>query len=349
MALIYDMVTAPNLAGYWNTSQANVETTLGERAFPAKKQLGLKLAFIKGAAGLPVVLRASAFDTEATLRERMNVTLNEEEMPYFKEGIVVKESDRQQLNLIAQTGNQALIDTIIESIFDDESRLLSGAHARLQAMRFQVLATGKIGIISNGVARDIDYGVADANKGAVKTAWSDAANATPLADISKAMDALAATGAKAEVLILNSKTFAEIKAAKSTLYAIKPTAPDTAGVTNRELTSYLESEYGLAVAIENGTYKDDDGVTKKFYPDGRVTLAPNGALGKTVFGTTPEESDLLGGNSDAAKVSIVDTGIAVTTIKHADPVNVETKVSMIALPSFERLDEVYMLSTVPQA
>ena len=323
MALIYDMVTAPNLAGYWNASQANVDATLGERAFPAKKQLGLKLTFIKGAAGLPVVLRASAFDTEATLRERMNVTLNEEEMPYFKEGIVVKESDRQQLNLIAQTGNQALID--------------------------QVLATGKIGIISNGVARDIDYGVADANKGAVKTAWSDAANATPLADISKAMDALAATGAKAEVLILNSKTFAEIKAAKSTLYAIKPTAPDVAGVTNRELTSYLESEYGLAVAIENGTYKDDDGVTKKFYPDGRVTLAPNGALGKTVFGTTPEESDLLGGNSDAAKVSIVDTGIAVTTIKHADPVNVETKVSMIALPSFERLDEVYMLSTVPQA
>ena len=284
----------------------------------------MKLTFIKGAAGLPVVLRASAFDTEATLRERMNVTLNEEEMPYFKEGIVVKESDRQQLNLIAQTGNQTLIDTIIEGIFDDESRLLSGAHARLQAMRFQVLATGKIGIISNGVARDIDYGVADANKGAVKTAWSDAANATPLADISKAMDALAATGAKAEVLILNSKTFAE-------------------------MTSYLESEYGLAVAIENGTYKDDDGVTKKFYPDGRVTLAPNGALGKTVFGTTPEESDLLGGNSDAAKVSIVDTGIAVTTIKHADPVNVETKVSMIALPSFERLDEVYMLSTVPQA
>lgn len=68
-----------------------------------------------------------------------------------------------------------------------------------------------------------------------------------------------------------------------------------------------------------------------------------------MFGTTPEESDLLGGNSDSAKVAIVDTGIAVTTIKHADPVNVETKVSMIALPSFERLDEVYMLSTVPEA
>lgn len=347
MALIYDLVTAQNISGYWNTTLEDVDATLGERAFPASKQLGLKLAFIKGAAGLPVVLRASAFDTEATLRERMNVTLNEEEMPFFKEAMVVKEHDRQQLNLIAQTGNKALTDTIINGIFDDTTRLLNGARARLEAMRFSVLATGKIGIISNGVARDIDYGVADTNKGSVETAWSDP-EATPLEDIAKAVDALAETGGKAEVLILNSKTLAEIKKAKSTILAIKPLAPTGAGVTTREVTDYLESEFGIGVAVENGTYKDDDGKTKKFYPDGHVTLAPNGALGKTVFGTTPEESDLMGGNTDNAKVAIVEDGIAVTTIKHADPVNVETKVSMIALPSFERLDEVYMLATTPQ-
>lgn len=347
MALIYDLVTAPNLKGFWDTRQEEAIPTLGEKAFPAKKQLGLKLAFIKGAAGLPVVLRASAFDTEATLRERMNVTLNEEEMPFFKEAMVVKEHDRQQLNLIAQTGNQALTNTITKGIFDDTTRLLSGAKARLEAMRMQVLATGKIAIISNGVARDIDYGVSKTNKGSVKTAWSDP-DANPLEDISQAIDKLSETGAKPEVIILNSKTFGEIKKAKSTLLAIKPLAPTGANVTTREVTEYLETELGVKVAFENGTYKDDDGVTKKFYPDGHVTLAPNGALGNTVFGTTPEESDLMGGNTDSTKVSIVETGIAVTTIKHADPVNVETKVSMIALPSFERLDEVYMLSTTPE-
>jgi len=37
-----------------------------------------------------------------------------------------------------------------------------------------------------------------------------------------------------------------------------------------------------------------------------------------------------------AEVSIVKQGLAVTTTKEDDPVNVKTKVSMIGLPSFER-------------
>ena len=42
----------------------------------------------------------------------------------------------------------------------------------------------------------------------------------------------------------------------------------------------------------------------------------------------------------AANVTITDTGVAVCTSKKVDPVNVDTKVSMIYLPSFEGIDEV---------
>ena len=69
---------------------------------------------------------------------------------------------------------------------------------------------------------------------------------------------------------------------------------------------------------------------------------PSGALGSTWFGTTPEEADLIGGNTDA-EVSIVNTGVAVTTLVIPHPVNVETIVSEIVLPSFERLNECYAL------
>lgn len=347
MPLIYDTVTASNLAGYWNARQQEVDATIGEKFFPARKQLGLKLALVKGSAGLPVVLKPSAFDTKATLRERMNVTLDEQEMPFFKESLLVKEQDRQQLNVIAQTGNQALVDTIVSGIFDDNAALLAGAHARLEAMRMQVLATGKIGVISNGVAQDFDYHVDPAHKGTTKIAWTDLATSTPLADIETAVSALAELGSTAEVIILNSKTLSQIKNAKSTLALIKPTAPDAAAVKKSELFDYLESELGLTVVVKNQTYKDVDGVVKKYYPDGHITLAPNTELGETVFGTTPEESDLLVGSVTNAKVEIVDTGIAVTTTTKTDPVNVETKVSMIALPSFKNLDDVYMLTTVP--
>ncbi|MGZ7279945.1 major capsid protein, partial [Streptococcus pyogenes] len=75
----------------------------------------------------------------------------------------------------------------------------------------------------------------------------------------------------------------------------------------------------------------------------------NGNLGYTVFGTTPEQSDLLGGEATDANVSIVETGIAITTTKTTDPVNVQTKVSMIALPSFERLEEVHIINGLQDA
>lgn len=348
MPLIYDIVTAPNIAGYWNTKQAKVDASVGEKVFPAQKQLGLKLAFVKGASGRPVVLKPSAFDTKATLRERLSVTLSEEEMPFFKESMLVKEADRQQLNLIAQTGNQTLIDTITRGLFDDTTTLLTGARAQLEAMRMQVLATGKIAVIGNGVPQDFDYGVDDDHKSAAKVAWSDKDTATPLADLDTAISALENLGGRAEVAYMNSTTFAQLKNAKSTTTAIKPLAPAGAIATAQEVKDYLSDNYGLTVVIKSGTYKDSDGKVKKYFPDGHVTLAPNAALGRTVFGTTPEESDLMGGNAGAT-VNIVDTGIAVTTTKKTDPVNVETKVSMIALPSFENLDDCFMFSTTPDA
>ena len=63
------------------------------------------------------------------------------------------------------------------------------------------------------------------------------------------------------------------------------------------------------------------------------------------MGTTPEESDLM--NSLGANVSIVDNGVAVTTSQTVDPVNVETKVSMVSLPSFEQADKIVIVDVTP--
>ncbi|HEO2872646.1 TPA: major capsid protein [Streptococcus agalactiae] len=343
MALIYDVVTSENIKGFYNNQQANVDLTLGEKAFPAKQQLGLKLSFIKGAAGKPVSLKAAAFDTKVPLRDRMSVELLDEEMPYFKEAMLVKEADRQQLNVLAQTKNQELIDTVLATIFNDNSTLITGAKARLEAMRMEVLSSGKIHIKSNGVMKDIDYGLADGQKTKADAVWSDKDKSNPLADIEKAIETATERGYVPEAIILNSKTFSYIKNSASTLKAIKPLAPTGATVTKTDLKAYLSEELGLEVLLKDGVFVGDEGTAKKYFPDGIATLVPNGNLGYTVFGTTPEQSDLLGGQATDANVSLVETGIAVTTTKTSDPVNVQTKVSMISLPSFERLDEVQII------
>ena len=80
-------------------------------------------------------------------------------------------------------------------------------------------------------------------------------------------------------------------------------------------------------------------------PSDTMVMFPDGDLGRTWFGTTPAESDLMSGS--AANVSITDTGVAVVTVTKTDPVNVETIVSMICLPSFEMADQVYIMDTEP--
>ncbi|HFI0463815.1 TPA: major capsid protein [Streptococcus suis] len=339
MVLIHEQITAANIGGFYNAVTQGVNETLGQRLFPVRKQLGLDLSFIKGAMGRAVALRPSAFDVKTTLRDRMSIDITTEEMPFFKEGLLVKERDRQELNTVAMTGNQTLIDTVLKRIFDDEVTLIQGAKARLEAMRMQVLATGRLAVNANGVALDYDYGVSEANRGKAETPWSEV-GATPLADIESAIEALENLGGKADVMVLNSVTFNQLKNAESTLNVINPVTK--AKPTRNQVFDYLSSNYDIQLEIVNDTYVDDDGQVKKFYPDGYVSFVPNATLGATVFGTTPEESDLV--SSQVANVSVVETGIAVTTVKENDPVNVLTKVSMIALPSFEGINQVYFLN-----
>lgn len=339
MPLIKDEFKAANVAGYYTAASEGVDQTVGQKLFPVRKQQGLNLSFIKGAKNKPIVLRPSAFDVKATFRDRMTIQMNEMQMPYFKEAMAIKEEDRQQLLIVEQTGNQGLIDQVVNTIMNDQVQLVTGAHARLEAMRMQVLATGKLAVNFNGVAWDYDYGVADTNKGDATAPWAEA-TAKPLEDIMNAVAALEELGSKAEIIVMNSKTFALLKNAQATIDTINPLTK--VKVTNNQLNTYLNDEYGIAVQVINETYIDDDGEVKKYFPDGAVTIMPNMAVGNTVFGTTPAEADLTSGQN--LNVALVDTGIAVVSETTTDPVNTQTIVSMVALPSFEGVDLVYMLN-----
>jgi hypothetical protein len=112
-------------------------------------------------------------------------------------------------------------------------------------------------------------------------------------------------------------------------------------LTDAMLKIYFQTKLGLSIAVYNKKYALQDGSSNLFYPDDKFTLFPDGNLGNTYFGTTPEESDLMAGGTDA-QVQIVNTGVAITTIKNPHPVNIETIVSEIAMPSFEAIDSVFI-------
>ena len=266
-------------------------------------------------------------------------------MTFFKESMVVDEKMRQQLNTLLQTQNEALIRSIIAKIFDDEIKLIKAAYETVERVRMQLLTTGTITLASNGQGYTYDYGMPEENKITVSTAWI-ANNADPVKDISDAQDIARRKGRKLTRAMCNSnclKALLNNTNIKNTLYVF---ANGNISITVNDVRKYIEERTGITIYVNDNGYVNEAGVFTKYFADDIFVLMPDGALGETHYGTTPEESDLMTG-ATKAEVSLVNNSVAVTTVKEEDPVNVMTKVSMVMLPSFEQADGVFILDVDP--
>ena len=343
---IFDLVTAQHIADYYTNNPSNAIPYLGATLFPSKKQLGLDLSWIKGHNGLPVALKPSAFDAKATVRDRVGVKEVLTEMPFFRESMRIGEKDRQKLNVAAMAANKAMMQPLIDRIYDDAGNLVAGAEVQAERMRMQLLSTGKIAIVDeNRMNHDYDYNHSSDHKETLltDTRWSQTQTATPVQDIQRWQDKVEDnTGVRPTRAVCTRKTWNYLMANKSIRLDMDPSGGTNRIMTDAMLTQYLVQKLGLSVAVYNKKYEIDlGGAVQQFFPDDVFSLLPDSALGSTYFGTTPEESDLMTGNTDA-QVSIVNTGVAITTTKEVHPVNVMTIVSAIALPSYEKIDTVFI-------
>lgn len=342
---IYDLVTAPDIVAYWETMTQDRAPYMFETAFPAEKKLGLDLSYIKGSSGLPLVLNTSAFDVKAVPRNRIGFERLQAQMPFFKESLAIDEQTRQELNMVLQTGNQVYIDTIMNRIFADTVQLLESAAVTRERMRTQAITTGALILASNGQEYNYNYQVPDSHKFTAKT-FSDV-DFDIVNYINSCLDKIEDdTGVRPTEAVISRRTMAIFLAnnvLKKNIYVLT----NGVGTINQQnAISYIRDQTGITLHVYTKRYKDETKTTQQFIPDNTVVLYPDGDLGKTWFGTTPEESDLMTGSS--ANVAITDVGVAVTTMKREDPVNVETKVSMICLPSFEQADQIAIIDITPE-
>lgn len=341
---IFDLVAAQEIVAYWEELVQDEAPYPCEELFPDDKKRGLKLSWLKGSKGLPVVLKTSAFDVHAIPRPRIGFEKLSAEMPFFKESMYIDEELRQELNMVLETGNQAYIDSVMNRIFDDEMQLLRGARASRERMRMMALTTGVVSMANNGQAFTYDYQIPATHKSTVTTSWSSVSTADPIEDMRQAKELIADdTGAVITRAMCDGVTWRNIRNNENIQKKIYVLSNGVGSISDDRLRQYILDEVGISVVVNDKRYKDEAGQELKFMPTNTFVMFPDGMLGKTWFGTTPEESDLMASN--VANVSITDTGVAVTTIQKADPVNVETKVTQICLPSFEEADKVYILDT----
>lgn len=330
---IFDIVTPANIVTYWNETKADQSTYLSDFLFPKQQVMGLEINKISGFAGLPVTLKPSAFDTQATFRDRQTVELQKSKMPFFRERMKIDEETRQKIMAIS---NDKLLDGIVRNIFDDTNNLIRGARAQRERMAMELISTGKINVVGNGVSLSYDYKLNRKQKAKASVKWEDTENSKPLEDLMNWVDQFRTDFRVAlGYAVMTTKTFNMIKASKEVKQALYPNAVNAPLVTSAEVKDAIQKFTGLTVLINDNSYRDTVGGTPKtFFPDDVVSLLPvgNGVIGTMYMGTTPEEADLL--NKQNNKVMIVDSGVSIYTRTIEHPVNVETIVSQICLPSF---------------
>lgn len=349
-----ELFTPQAVAANFIDDPSNAIPFLGATLFPDRKKAGLDLSWIKGSHGLPISLKPSNFDTKATFRDRVGVSKLETEMPFFREGALLKEKDRQEI-LRAQDSKDPFAQAVLDHIYDDTNELIAGANVVPERMRMQLLApdSGNLGIsiVANDVSYVYNFDPNSTWKGSnyteITTAadkWNVPATADPLKNLQTIQDAIDdATGSRPDTAIMSRATFNYLlNSAKVQGAILAQNLTANVFLTDALVRQAIASILGIDIIVYTKKFRDESKTTHQFYPDNYVTLLNRGAsLGNTWYGTTPEEADLMG--KGQANVALVGTGIAVTQIVQPHPVNIETIVSEIVLPSYEGMDTVGVL------
>lgn len=340
-------LTAKNVRVLYEADAENRAPYLGELFFPNVKQVGLELNLIKGAQGLPVALVAANWDTDVLYRDRIGFKELNTELPFFKEAYKMSEKTRQQI----LTMQENYATPLFNQVFNDVENLLDGADATVERMRMQILGTGTISVVENGVDKQYNYGFnTNTQLKTESTLWS-ASGAHPFKSLVAQLKAYKTAHKKtAKYAVFGIDAWNALLQDADILSYFEGLSTPLLAPTDAEIKAYVERRTGLTIFVNEAQYvaaRDKNLTAVNFYPADRYTLLANLDMGETVYGTTPEEADLLSGeNSNVLGGEVLENGVAITTWKETDPVCVSVKVSEVVAPSCPRIDEITIVKVL---
>lgn len=352
---LFDYINSQEIAAYVTERPENAVPYFAETLFPNAKQMGTDISWLKGANGLPIAIQPSDYDVKARLREHSGFEQVATEMAFFREATRIGEKDRQKLNMLLAHPDSTVALPIIQKIFDDIARLVEGVRVQAEIMRMQLLTTGKINVVSADGRTNYVYDYGQQNKYNASVAFGAAnADADPIRDLIAACDDMELKcGVRPRRMVMNRKTFLDmIQCPKLHKMQYPDDSANNKFISEQEVQRFIEACTGLSIYVYSKKFAVLDHSTGLAHstqevnvvPDGVICLLPEGSLGKTWYGDTPEASDLIGGGTDA-QVSVVNNGTTITTYKEKHPVQVVTVVSAVMIPSFERIDYCAIFNT----
>lgn len=323
------MIKPEELQSFTENFNYKIEGYTGQLLFPSVKTRNIKVAYkqLVDNGDLPVMAQVHALDSEARIGDRANFNAIELKKLLIKEKLNLGEKISVYLD---EYGGSK--DDIVDYVFNDTANLISRVITRTEVANMELLSTGKMTIKENNVDITIDYGFRDENK-LVLSGWSSASHDI-ISDLQKIKNKAKSQGWTVVRAITSSTVIG---------YMLNNTAikgywdNKVAPITEKAMLDWVENYFGIEFIATDDVYKTSAQGTsqKRFFDEKAITfLGTRGALGKGLFGFTPEELKL---NNTSEKnyvtVSMWDT---------EDPVTTWTKASGLYIPAISNINKMFI-------
>jgi len=206
----------------------------------------------------------------------------------------------------------------MREVYNDIDVLVQGVRARVEAMRMEALATGKITIDENGLKGTIDYNVPLENQEVLSGTdlWSSD-DSDPIGDILRWINSMEVKPTRAltsNTVLLRLLTHPKLTVLSKTGQVGLMTLPELDAI----MTSYgfpIIRTYDEVYRKQksDGTYE-----TIRYFPEDRFVMFGDGPLGQTICGPTAEEIRLR--RDPSIQTNMIGNILAMVYEENLDPV-----------------------------
>ena len=358
---------APALLGYVESKLAEIHhrrNYLGPTILPSDRVEDLSFEYIVGADRVPVAAHIVEYDSPSPVGRRTGRWDKVSgELLVSKVKLSIRPKELLLLRRALESNSREELKRAIRVIYDDVENVVAALAARVEWLRWQALATGKVLYNSDGIVVELDYHLPETNVFVTQTDWSDLDNATPLSDLMALCDAIEqATGVRPARAVCRLTTWNELimnkKETKNWVHGAVVTEGGTVYTTNRPVTKPELMQLLTALNLPAFTTYDvkvrvEDPITKTvteqyLIPENTVVLLPPSSVevGRTLFGPTPTEVMDVAGYGTALRTLTEAPRYVVRIYEEGgDTPTIWTLGEVVAVPALPGINYVGILKT----
>lgn len=344
-----------------DNSQDRFAPTWFQTRFPfAPPQVALTFQSVIGASRIEAAASVVNRNSKTPLRSRGQLAKLTGAIPAIKEMFNMDEDTYRDFYVMKQmpVSDTTKRDQILDLIFNDVMKVGNAAMKRVDYMVLEGISTGQITLTTlnnpDGLLMDaIDLLMPSTNKSNSAVSWDTSATATPITDIETIVSTATGLGRSIDSILMSRVLFGKFKKAKEVvdtmaafLYGPKagsglnPVAITTLDRINQFLS---ENKLPTIEIVDEVIGIEKDGVISSYKPfsDNNAVFVPAGNLGVIKNAIAIEELEKV------AKVSYAKYQQAlISKWQENEPFNEYTKSELNAFPSFEAIDNIFLLAAV---